>query len=357
MESDSLANKFRGRRVLVVGDPVADQFLSGTIARVSREAPVFILRHDETCTCPGGAANAAANIAALGGSATLIGIVGNDREGELLTAALIDSGVDTSALIRTQNVRTTTKLRVLAGQQFAVRQQVIRIDYEPEHPESNDFADKIRGEIAELVPSADAIIFSDYGYGSATPDIFADARKLAAKYDIPIVVDSRYRLGDFRGATAATPNLEEARRLLESDQFRSRFGPRDPESTQITAAMPLSQSELAALREFLGTKALVVTLGPKGMQISDTEQSGPMHLDAVGSKEPVDVTGAGDTVIAAFTLALAAGADYRTAASVANHAGGIVVMKKGTAVLSAAELAASLAKYGHFPQFFATSHS
>lgn len=343
MKSESIVNRFKGRRIIIVGDPVADQFLSGTIARVSREAPVFILRHEETLTRPGGAANAAANIASLGGHPLLVGLVGRDREGELLSAALREAGVNTDYLVTSDKIRTTTKLRVLTGQQFAVRQQVIRIDYEPDLDSTGSLAEIITKRIEDLAPSAEAIIFSDYGYGSATTEIFPIARDISKKYSIPITVDSRFRLGDLRGATAATPNLEEARRLMDSEEFRSLFA-RDVSYKAFSdgSSSLISEEEVNLLRKFLQTEALLVTLGPQGILIARENAENAVKLDAVGPKEPVDVTGAGDTVIAAFTLALSAGSDFLSAARIANHAGGIVVMKKGTAVVNGYELAASL---------------
>jgi len=311
--------------VAIVGDLVADQFLNGKISRVSREAPVFILRHDETETRPGGAANAAANVAALGGTPLLVGIVGDDPNGLLLKRSLETAGVVIGAdrVIEASGVQTTTKVRVLAGQHYAARQQVIRIDYENREEVEIDVSRRII-EGAELAcRAADAIVVSDYGYGVVTEDLLALTLHIANERGIPMIVDSRFRLGQFPGATSATPNQEEAEQILGKD---------------------LDDAGCKTLRERLSVEALLITRGNKGMTLVESGRE-PMHIGAVGSTEPVDVTGAGDTVIAAYTLGLAAGMTFADAAAVANHAGGIVVMKKGTATAKIEELRNSIETY------------
>ncbi len=316
----AIQNDFPLKKVVIVGDLVADQFLNGTIARVSREAPVFILRHEDTVTLPGAAANAAVNVASLGGEVVLIGCIGNDPNGTMLTDALENAGVGCDNLYRGVQMKTTTKLRVLAGQHYAARQQVIRIDYE----NSPDLSDDARGQLRDLVASAagsaDAFIISDYGYGAVFPELFADALTLCKKREIPIIVDSRYGLSQLANATTATPNREEAEQILGAD---------------------FTSDDCSRLGERLGLEALLVTNGNQGMSLFEHGKP-PLHLDAVGSTEPVDVTGAGDTVIAAYSLGLAAGLSFADAATAANHAGGIVVMKKRTASVTADELVGSL---------------
>lgn len=301
---------------MIVGDLVADQFLEGTISRVSREAPVFIMRHDSTVTCPGGAANAAANVAALGGSPVLIGLTGADAAGDLLRGALAGHGVGCEQILRLDDVQTTTKVRVLTGQHYAARQQVIRIDYENDRPTDADTETRLIRALRSAGESADAIVISDYGYGAVTPAVFETAKTLAGERVIPLVVDSRFRLETFVGATTATPNQDEVEHILGAG-----FTDLDCES----------------LRRRMGLKALLVTRGNKGMLLIE-EAREPLTIDAVGSTVPVDVTGAGDTVIAAYALGLAAGLTYADAAFIANHAGGVVVMKRGTATVSAEEL-------------------
>ena len=317
---ETIRTRFPERRVVVVGDVVADQFLHGTISRVSREAPVFILEHDETDTRAGGAANAAANVASLGGKAVLVGFLGNDANGQLLKESLERSNVDHGGLVLDDRIQTTTKVRVLAGQQYAPRQQVIRIDYANRAPMHDALYSQLKQKFTESCQGAEAIIISDYNYGAAHPDILEMARVHSRESKIPLLIDSRFRLSNFAGATAATPNQEEVEQILGPD-----FSPED----------------CASLRDRLGYEALLITSGNKGMTLYAKGDS-PRHFDAIGSKEPIDVTGAGDTVIGAFALGLASGLTFADAANVANHAGGIVVMKRGTATVSSEELIASL---------------
>lgn len=315
---------FRQKTVVIVGDLVADQFLNGTISRVSREAPVFILRHDSTQTLPGAGANAAANVASLGGKPLLIGCVGTDPNGDLLLDSLKDLAVDTQYITRGPEVSTTTKIRVLAGQHYAARQQVIRIDYEAEPLISDNLKQRLRQNLASACETADAIILSDYNYGVVFSEIFEDALIIARSRAIPLIVDSRLGLTDFQGATSATPNSDEVEQILGKN-----FTPED----------------CSRLREQLGYEALIVTNGNQGMTLFEKDQA-PLKIDAVGSSEPVDVTGAGDTVIAAYALGLASGLGFADAARVANHAGGIVVMKKGTASATTNEVLESIADEG-----------
>jgi D-glycero-beta-D-manno-heptose-7-phosphate kinase len=320
--SDTIRTGFAGRKVAIIGDMVADQFLSGTIDRVSREAPVFIMRHDETVTLPGAAANAAANVAALGGTPIPVGIIGADHNGGLLIESLEANRVDIKSIAVDSDIATTTKVRVLGGQPHAQRQQVIRIDYENRQPLSRELTSRLLENIARACSQADAVVVSDYNYGVATSEIFAETKRLARERGLPILVDSRFRLADFAGATAATPNQDEVEQILGKG---------------------FQNADCEALRKKLELEALLVTNGNKGMQLFENARQ--LQIDAVGSLNPVDVTGAGDTVIAAFSLGLAAGLDFAAAARIANHAGGLVVMKKRTATVTAAELADSVTKY------------
>lgn len=319
----AIKDKFPNKTIVIVGDLVADQFLRGTISRVSREAPVFILRHDETETLAGAAANAATNVAGLGAKAVLIGVTGNDETGRALIARLNDSGVDCSNVLSTDSVKTTTKVRVLAGQHYAARQQVIRIDYENDTVLAEEIARQVEKNLAGAAEHADAVIVSDYNYGVATDAIASMAREICGRRNIPLLVDSRFRLEAFSGATSATPNQDEVEQILGKD---------------------FDDAACGALCERLGYESLLVTRGNKGMILFERGKK-PLSIDAVGPKEPVDVTGAGDTVIAAYALGLASGLDFAEAASLANHAGGIVVMKKGTAQVTPKELTASLKDY------------
>ena len=318
--AEKIKESFHKKKIVIVGDLVADQFLHGTIARVSREAPVFILRHDETNTLPGGAANAAMNAAALGADAIAIGIVGDDEAGRALLSKLSDGGVDCSGVITSREMKTTTKVRVLGGQEHAVRQQVIRIDYENGNLPDDQTIIKLIDNLTIKSKDANAIVISDYDYGAADSRVFEKALEISKEKEIPLVVDSRFALRRFKGATAATPNEDEAVKLL-GERF--------------------SEEGCENLRKEFGLQALLVTRGNKGMVLFEKDVQ-PSVISAVGSLEPIDVTGAGDTVIAAFTLGLASGLAAIDAAEVANHAGGIVVMKKGTATLTMDELLESL---------------
>lgn len=324
--AQTISEVFRQKKVVIVGDLVADQYLSGTIDRVSREAPVFILRHDQTVTLPGAAANAAANVASLGGRAVAVGLVGDDANGRELSSKLDECGVDTDYVIGSRDLTTTTKVRILAGQVHAVRQQVIRVDYENSKPIADDIRAALIANLRSASEDADAIIVSDYNYGVADHALFETALEIAREREIPITVDSRFRLAEFQQATSATPNQEEVEQLLGKG---------------------FSAADCDRLRERFGLEALLVTNGSKGMML--VEAGKPyLQIDAVGSPEAVDVTGAGDTVIAVYSLGLASGLSFADAARIANHAGGLVVMKKGTATVSLDELIASMRVDGGF---------
>ncbi|MET0623562.1 MAG: PfkB family carbohydrate kinase [Pyrinomonadaceae bacterium] len=326
-----LVREFASRRVLVLGDLIADQFVSGEISRVSREAPVMILRHERTETVPGGAANCALNLATLGARACIVGAVGEDEAGRELLDRLTAAGVDCGGVVVVPNSRTTTKVRILAGHAHSPRQQVVRLDYE-----GRTLADAaLLGRLAENVKSAfegiGAAVVSDYNYGVACPTTVAALRVAAASETstkgggTPILVDSRFRLREFSGLTSATPNEDEVEQVAGR-----RFD--DPEELA---------GEGERLRAALGYRALLITRGKDGMLLLE-EGAQPLHLAAVGSHDAVDVTGAGDTVIATYALALASGAGFSDAARLANHAGGVVVLKRGTASVSPEELLASV---------------
>ncbi|HZH90877.1 MAG TPA: PfkB family carbohydrate kinase [Pyrinomonadaceae bacterium] len=324
----NLVREFGERRVLVVGDLVADQFLYGEISRVSREAPVLILRHERTETVPGGAANCAVNLASLGARATLVGVAGTDAAGDALLDKLRAAGVDCGGVARTPEVRTTTKVRILAGQAHSMRQQVIRVDYESEpSPSAARHKTELAARVSEAADNADAIIISDYNYGVADAETIDALRVAARRRGLPVLVDSRFRLPDFTEFTSATPNEDEVEQVL---------GRRLSDTATLEAAA-------VELRERLGHRALLVTRGSRGMLLVE-EGAPPQHLAPVGSLEAVDVTGAGDTVIATYALALACGATFSDAAALANRAGGIVVMKRGTASVEARELLSSIAE-------------
>ncbi len=321
----ALLRSFSDRRMVVVGDLVADQFLFGEISRVSREAPVLILRHERTETVPGGAANCAANLVAMGARATLVGVVGEDEAGRALVAKLRAAGVDCSRIIQSPVFRTTTKVRILAGQAHSTRQQVIRVDYEDAPLADNEVRGKMLAQLREAVAGADAVIVSDYNYGVADEQTAALLREMTHKNALPVLVDSRFRLLEFSGFTSATPNEDEVEALLGRKLIDR-------------ATLEAAGAELCAR---LNYRALLITRGSQGMMLQETDAD-PFHIEPVGAREAIDVTGAGDTVIAAYALALASGASFADAAHLANHAGGLVVMKRGTASVNRPEILASL---------------
>ncbi len=321
-----IVDGFSRKRVVVIGDVIADQFIYGEISRVSREAPVFILRHEHTETTPGGAGNCAANLASMGAHVSLVSVVGDDEPGDILLKRLRDAGIDSDNVFVANERRTTTKVRVLAGQIHSTRQQVIRIDYDGESELGPKLHDELRAAVTKKVADAEAVIISDYNYGVAAPEIGAVVREAIQTRKIPVLVDSRFRLSQFPGFTSATPNEDEVEELLGAEHAGE-------------AALALAAEEL---RRELGYQALLVTRGGNGMTLVEAG-SAPLHIEAVGSHQPLDVTGAGDTVIATYALALASGASFRDAARLANLAGGIVVMKRGTATVTSDELLASIA--------------
>ena len=325
----SIVKRFPLSRIVVIGDAVADQFVYGAISRVSREAPVFILKHEHTETVPGGAANCAVNLASLGTNVSLVSVAGTDEAGKALMERLNASGVECGGVLTSEGIRTTTKVRILAGQLHSTRQQVIRIDYEGDSLNDEALKRQLYANAREQLENADAVIISDYNYGVADSTMISLARESAEKRKIPVLADSRFKLSEFSSFTSATPNQDEVEQL---------FG------RQLSTIADL-ESAGAQLREKLGYRALLVTRGGQGMTLLE-DGVDPLHIEAVGSLEPVDVTGAGDTVMATYALALASDASFPEAARLANFAGSLVVMKRGTASVTRDELETSLLHSG-----------
>ena len=322
----NIVKRFPQRRMLVVGDAIADQFVYGAISRVSREAPVFILRHEHTETVPGGAANCAVNLASLGAKVSLVSVAGKDEAGKALIERLNSAGVDCSGVVIADDVRTTTKVRILAGQVHSTRQQVIRLDYDSDVLNTQSLREQLQERVRDHVGVADAIIVSDYNYGVADTSMISLVREAGSRRKIPLLADSRFKLSEFASFTSATPNEDEVEQLLAK-------------RLATTADLETAGTQL---RDRLGFRALLVTRGGHGMTLLE-DGVDPLHIEAVGSLEPVDVTGAGDTVMATYALALASEASFPDAARLANYAGGIVVMKRGTASVTREELENSLA--------------
>ncbi len=313
--------------ITVLGDLVADEFVYGEISRVSREAPVLILKHRERTIVPGGGANAVNNLADLGVNVLPVGAVGDDEAGRMLIKFFRHKHVPVSGVLKDKSFTTVTKTRILAGMTHNTRQQVVRVDREPESIPNRHLTRELFLAARAYLRASDAWLVSDYGYGSASPAI-VDALRQAGRRraPVPLILDSRYRFLEYSGATAATPNEPEVEAALGI-----RVG-QDWEK--------LSQAG-EQIMEKMNLQSLLITRGRDGMVAFDRERR-PVDIPIFGSDEVADVTGAGDTVIAAFSAALATGATTEEAAQLANYAGGIVVMKRGTATVSRDELLRAL---------------
>ena len=317
-----IVSMFPETTVTVVGDLVADEFIFGEISRVSREAPVLILKHREREIVPGGGANAIYNLADLGVNVLPVGVVGNDEAGRTLLQLFRKKRIPLSGIEKSREYFTVTKTRVLAGMTHTSRQQVVRYDREPERPPSDRSVRHLIFNARQFVKASDAVLISDYGYGAATPAIC----KGIACDSLPTIVDSRYRMLEYIGVTGATPNEPEVEAALGV-----KIG-HDEAKLQWAADELMRRMKL---------KSLVITRGRDGM-VSVERKHKPIHIPIFGSDQVTDVTGAGDTVIASFTAAVGAGASTEEAARLANYAGGLVVMKRGTATVTRQELTAAI---------------
>jgi rfaE bifunctional protein kinase chain/domain len=321
----ALVRRFARSRVAVLGDLIADEFIYGRVERVSREAPVLILRYDTTVVVPGGAGNAANNVASLGGRVRLAGLAGPDDAGRRMMDAL-HARVRTTGVVRPPGFSTPVKTRILAGGVHSAKQQVVRIDRitsgVPDLGLRRAFEQRARAAIER----SDAVLVSDYGSGLVTPSLVDRLRRSAWRTakgrTRPFLVDSRYAVKEYRGLTTCTPNESEVEQILGV-----RIG---------DDAGALERAGREMLRR-TRMRALLVTRGSRGMALFEPGQP-TRHIPIFGSDEIADVTGAGDTVIATMTLALSAGASFYEAARLANYAGGLVVMKRGTATVSPDEI-------------------
>jgi len=322
-----IVERFAGKKIVLFGDFVADEFQFGDITRVSREAPVLILRHRETRVVPGGGANAANNLAALGARVWPITVLGEDPAGAALRKYFGGIGVSSSGMVRADWV-TPTKSRFLAGWTHTVAQQVLRVDREPPGPPSASVLGKLAQKLRSRLESADALAVSDYGFGVASPAALGEVMR-SLKRRIPVTLDARYQLGAYLGSgvTAATPNEAELEALHHTSIGRN--------------LAELERCGRTTLRK-MGLHSLLVTRGKDGVALFERQAGNITHIPVHGSDQAVDVTGAGDTVLAAYTLALACGASPFEAGHIANIAGGLVVMKRGTAVVTRGELLAAI---------------
>ncbi|MDH3627107.1 MAG: PfkB family carbohydrate kinase, partial [Acidobacteriota bacterium] len=321
----SIVREFAGTPVAVVGDFVADEFIYGDIARVSREAPVLVLNQIRTEVIPGGGANSVANLSALGAHVHAIGVVGNDASGRSLLKAFDKMRVNRKGVRRLTDYATPTKARILAGGIHTRRQQIVRLD----RGSSRDALSprtriSVRSALRDVIKTTRGVLVADYGYGAASPDVLGPHLKRWSAAGTVVTVDSRTRIGAFHGITACTPNQEE---------LEVACGIHNTDDETLLAAA-------RRLRRKTSGRALLVTRGARGMTLLTSRKT--CEIPAYGTDEVADVTGAGDTVIAAFTLATSVGAEFEDAARLANYAAGIVVTRVGTATATPDQLIAAI---------------
>ncbi len=319
---NAVIDRFRGKRIAVWGDFILDEYLIGTTRRISREAPVLIISYTKKEPTPGGAGNSLLNLKSLGAEPIPIGVIGRDEAGDQILDILRGCRISTRFLIRDESYSTPIKTRILAGEENTRKQQILRIDKEGRVPETTSLKRQIQSALGRAKDSCSALLISDYHYMTVQEDIFGAVLPLYRKARIPVTLDSRFRFLSFKRVTVATPNEPEAEAA-----YHQEIGGRDE---------AVEEAGKSLLRK-LGSSALLITRGSRGMALFEKGKP-PIFIPIRGSADIVDVTGAGDTVISVFTLCLAAGASFRDAANLANAAGGIVVMKKGTATVSPGEL-------------------
>jgi rfaE bifunctional protein kinase chain/domain len=315
-----IVERFPRAEVVVVGDYVADEYVYGETERISREAPVLIVRYERSELKAGGAGNAAQNLAALGVQVRGVGAVGDDALGEKLLEALADAKIDVSAIQRVRGRPTETKTRILAGGRSTRRQQMLRVDRAPAEPLPDAAAERIDRDVERFGRGAHAVLASDYGSGAISASTIEALRRVK-KRGVPVCVDSRYQLAAYTGLSMAKPNEPE----LQAASKMSLEGP-----GAVDRAARVLQRRLAC-------DQLLVTRGRNGMSLF-RKGAPAVHIAAHGDADAVDVTGAGDTVAATYCAALAAGAQPADAARLANVAGALVVRKLGTAVVAQEEL-------------------
>ncbi len=331
-----LVASMRGRRVMIVGDVMLDHYTFGTVSRISPEAPVPVLQVCEDRYLLGGAGNVARNIVALGGEATIIGVIGSDPDGEKLTSLMAEAGAATE-FVRDDRRRTTKKTRIIAQ-----NQQIVRVDREAPDPLDPSVVGVLLEKITSAAQTHDIVVISDYGKGAITREIMDCVRSARGKNGarLTVLVDPKPQNYDlYRGVDLLTPNAKEAGEGAGVEvQTAARTG--DP-------ARALRESTIRAGRalfERLDCAHLLITLGAQGMALFDSP--GRARRIPTSARTVFDVTGAGDTVIAALALALAGGASLLDASILANHAAGIVVGQVGAATATPEEL---LQAYAELP--------
>ncbi len=324
-KDEAVLERFKGKKICVIGDIIADVYIYGMPYKLSREAPVVVIKYEEEKVYPGSAGNTINNLLALGAHVFPLGCVGKDEVGQRLIATFSQyPNVDMHGLLQ-RDGRTVTKTRILAGDTHTTKQQVIRIDREDGRETPQHIKSVLKQRLMAIGPEMDGFVFSDYEYGLIDHDILEYGRMMAKQK--PVVGDSRLHLKQFTGFTLITPNESEAYSLANAE------------------GVPDIEAVGKKIMRSMDLQALLVTRGNKGMSLF-LKDGTVHHIPISGGDEIADVTGAGDTVAAAVTLALSSGADFLTASRVANHAGGVVVMKKGTAVVTLEELRKAIELYG-----------
>ena len=306
-------------KTMVIGDLIIDEFLFGNPSRISREAPVLILEEKNREFRPGGAANAAYNIASISSKTKLLAISGNSKNWDNLSELLVNEGVDISGVLL-EGTNNNLKTRVIAGSNQVVDQQIVRIDRKYDSEIKEEFRDQIFDRFSTSLPEVDSILLSDYGYGLLNQSLIERIMEKAVAAKTPVIVDSRTQLGKFRRATIATPNIEEASQFWGS---------------AIRSENDLKKAGNYILNK-LNSRYLLITRGAEGMTLFD--QSGCETVPVANKVEVFDVTGAGDTVSAVITLALAADIPIIDGVKLANYAAGEVVKKPGVASVSPEEI-------------------
>lgn len=322
-----LITTFADRRICVIGDLMLDRYIYGAVRRISPEAPVPVVNVTHEKCMPGGASNVAWNIQTLGGQGQAAGVVGDDEAGHTLRDLLETHHVNVEPIITDTHIRTTVKTRIIAE-----RQQIVRVDWEDSFALTDSVLNRLCEEVARTIAQADGVIIEDYGKGVIQQQVVNAALAAARDKGIPVGYDPKddHAL-DVRGITVATPNRKEAYAAV---------GREEP----IRDLPPLDDADLREIGTRLldkwGMPMLAITLGPQGMILFEQEGD-PIHVPT-RAREVFDVSGAGDTVIATSTLALASGASPREAVELANYAAGVVVAQLGTAPCTAAELIGSI---------------
>lgn len=321
-----LVKNLGNAKILVVGDLALDEMVYGDTERISREAPVLILQHTHTKFILGGASNAAHNVADVnGGKVSVIGVIGDDYQANDLKQAFCEANIDCSSLITDKTRKTITKTRISGSCSHSITQQIVRIDRQTNAPISKETEKKLIDEIEKLVPQHDAVILSDYHIGTLSDNVISAVISTAKKFNKKVVVDAQRDLNRYYGVTSMTPNLPDTQKHVG-------FYLKNKEDFMKAGNILLEQS---------GAEAALITCGADGMVVVDNNGK-YTHIPVFNKAEVFDVTGAGDTVTALYTLALAAGAEPVYAAIIGNIAAGIVVKQYGCATTSVDEIIKSI---------------